>query len=89
MMENQRRAGFAHVLPLRRDFEKITAAAPSRRGGRKQENLNQSGSELSRQIAVDLKADADFDECRCGPGHGLLHLVPRNGDPSAQPLMQM
>ena len=26
-------------------------------------------SEFGRQIAVDLEADADFDEGRCGPGH--------------------
>jgi hypothetical protein len=29
-------------------------------------------SELGRQIAVDLKADADLLKFRCGPGHGLL-----------------
>src|SRR5436190_8056405 len=29
-------------------------------------------SELSRQIAVDFEADADLDEGRSGPGHGLL-----------------
>src|ERR1043165_7495911 len=31
-----------------------------------------SGSELGRQVAVDLEPDADLDECRCGPSHGLL-----------------
>jgi hypothetical protein len=32
-------------------------------------NIAPEALELGRQIAVDLKADADFDECRCGPGH--------------------
>jgi hypothetical protein len=36
-------------------------------------------SELGRQIAIDLKADADFDERRSGPGHdcflSLCHEV--------------
>jgi hypothetical protein len=27
------------------------------------------GSEFSRQVAVDLEADADFDERRRGPSH--------------------
>src|SRR5262245_66350196 len=31
-------------------------------------------SELVRQIAVDLEADADFDERRGGPSHGFPHL---------------
>jgi hypothetical protein len=48
------------------------------------ENPHQSGSELGGQIAVDLKADTDFDECRCGPGHNLLHLVRSGSDPPAQ-----
>jgi hypothetical protein len=29
-------------------------------------------SELSRQVAVDLKADADFNEGRGGPSHEFL-----------------
>jgi hypothetical protein len=34
-------------------------------------------SELGRQIAVDLEADADFDECRGCPGHGFSPLRAR------------
>jgi hypothetical protein len=39
-------------------------------------------SELSRQIAVDFEADADFDKRRSGPGHGLL-LTTRARPPGA------
>jgi hypothetical protein len=31
-------------------------------------------SELSRQVAVNLETDADFDENRCGPSHRILPL---------------
>jgi hypothetical protein len=34
-----------------------------------------SESELGRQIAVDLEADADLDEGWSGPGHGDLPYV--------------
>jgi hypothetical protein len=32
-------------------------------------------SELCRQVAIDLKADADFDEHRSGPGHDCFLSV--------------
>ena len=32
-------------------------------------------SELGRQVAVDLEADADFDEGRGRPGHEFLHSL--------------
>src|SRR5262249_20751894 len=33
---------------------------------------NEAGSELGRQVTVDLQADADLDEGRSGPGHWSL-----------------
>src|SRR5438309_1640615 len=35
------------------------------------------GSELGRQIAVDLEPDADLDEGRSSPGHGRVPLHSR------------
>ena len=35
---------------------------------------SESGSEFSRQVAVDLEANADFNERRSRPGHG--HILP-------------
>ena len=35
-----------------------------------QDSAKRAGSEFGRQIAVDLEADADFDEDRGGPSHG-------------------
>jgi hypothetical protein len=59
-------------------------------GGRAQNNSGQArhgapdkvaatanGSEFSRQIAVDLEADADFDKNGSGPGHGAFLLSGR------------
>src|SRR5580692_7579295 len=36
-------------------------------------------SELGRQVAVDLEADADFDESRGRPSHVFLHECPLLG----------
>jgi hypothetical protein len=33
------------------------------------------GSELGRQVAVDLEADADLDKDRGRPRHGTLHEI--------------
>ena len=33
------------------------------------------GSELGRQLAVDLEADADLDKGRGRPRHGTLHEI--------------
>ena len=33
------------------------------------------GSELGRQVAVDLEADADLDKGRGRPRHGTLHEI--------------
>ena len=38
-------------------------------------NVALGALELGRQIAVDLKADADFDERRSGPGHDCFLAV--------------
>jgi hypothetical protein len=49
------------------------AAAPSTMAVRfpihEKEKTKACRSELGRKIAVDLEADADFDEGGCGPGH--------------------
>jgi hypothetical protein len=38
-------------------------------------------SEFGRQIAVDLEADADFDEDRGVPGHGRIPQLPADSMP--------
>ena len=35
------------------------------------------GSELGRQVTVDLQADADFNESRGGPGHDYFLVTQR------------
>jgi hypothetical protein len=49
----------------------IDQASPAilRMTGREFANAALEALELGRQIAVDLKSDADFDKCRCGPDH--------------------
>ena len=42
-------------------------------------------SELGRQIAIDLKADADFDERRSGPGHDCFLSVCHEVEVSISP----
>jgi hypothetical protein len=44
--------------------------------------IGKESSELGREIAVDLKADADFYEHRCRPSHDhflLLRALAANG----------
>jgi hypothetical protein len=74
---------------LRRELEKNYGRRTLKARRPDNENPNQPGSELGRQIAVDLEADADFDECRCGPGHDLLHLVRSGSEPPAQPSIRL
>jgi hypothetical protein len=42
--------------------------------------------ELGRQIAIDLKADADFDERRSGPGHDCFLSVCHEVEVSISPV---
>jgi hypothetical protein len=56
---------FGNVLNGRLDHNKESPATFRVTGP-----LNsKSALKLGRQIAVDFKANADFDECRRGPGH--------------------
>jgi hypothetical protein len=45
------------------------AARDAKRAAPFQDRANAAGSELSRQVSVDLEADADLNEGRGGPGH--------------------
>ena len=71
----RRAADRAAAVPLRkaatgRRTEHDGGQAPHRQAG--PGPVPGSKSELGRQIAVDLEADADLDEGRGGPGHDVL-----------------
>src|SRR5262249_29167447 len=51
---------------------RASAATPS--GSPVQVRASSAGAELSRQVAVDLEADADLNEGRGAPGHGSSSL---------------
>src|SRR5215813_15590311 len=50
-----------------RECMRASAATPS--GSPVQVGATSAGSELSRQVPVDLEADADLNESRGAPGH--------------------
>jgi hypothetical protein len=60
----------------RRPALKMTAPADGRPSAGAASQRIFRGSELSRQIAVDLESDADFDKHRRCPGHGFLRFLP-------------
>src|SRR5262249_2169518 len=55
--------------------ERMRASAATASGPPVQVRASSAGSELGRQVPVDLEADADLNEGRGGPGHWSSSLT--------------
>ena len=60
--------------------EPVRASAATSSGTPVQVRASSAGSELSRQVPVDLEADADLNEGRGAPGHWSCSSAFQSGD---------